>query len=441
MIFKTKDYPVVFLSYDEENRHENFNRLIEVCPTAIHLNGVKGIVHAHKKIVEIVKNISTHVIIVSADNFVNENLLTQEINFSDNIDLDNSVISFSGKNYVNGNIYKNGGVRVWPVKLLETLVDLESVNHLQLNRWLSDVHVEYSPNQAWRSGFREGIKLCTKNGKLVNHISDINWRNYERLWRWTHIGSDVENGVWAILGARQAAYIALTKQSYNINDVQDFDYMNNLFEEQYKLYKNTIVDECNRLGDAIKIFTGDTRITRIYEPVASKEYKDSTISSRCSPETFIKYKYPGDYDIVFMSNGEPNADRNFELLKQRHPKAKRINGYENIRQAYIDAAKITNTDYFWVVDADMILVDDFYFEYHVPFYDEPKVRIWRSQDNNKKIYEYGGVKLLPRFYTIHMQTNKPTLTEGISNLYESVIKISNFVKFNTEKFSIWGNEL
>jgi cellulose synthase/poly-beta-1,6-N-acetylglucosamine synthase-like glycosyltransferase len=449
MIFKTINYPVVFLSYNEENRHINYSRLLEVCPNALHLNGIKGSDKAHKTVAELVENISTHVIIVDADNYVNESLLKQEINLNDDIDLNNVVISFSGKNYVNGNIYGNGGVKVWPVKLLQSMkthensndpnsVDFDLTNYLQLNRWVSDVHIEGSPKQAWRSGFREGIKLSMENGKFVDNIDDINWRNYERLWRWMHIGQDIENGIWAIYGARQAAYIALTKQSYNIGDIRDFDFMDTIFDGQYDSVKNNLIDECNRLGYAISQKTGDTRITNVYDSEQSKEYRNTITSSRRSPETFIKYKYPGDHDVVFISYGETNAEKNFELLKQKYPKAKRVDGVAGIHEAHIDAAKIATTDYFWVVDADSVLVDDFTFEFLVPFYEKPKVRVWRSKNPvNGLIYGYGGVKLLPRFYTLHMKKNKPDMTTSISDLYEPIIKLSNITEFNTNSFSAW----
>lgn len=448
MIFKTKDYPVVFLSYQEENKEANYSRLLSICPNAQRVDGVKGSDMAHKAVANLIQNHS-HVIIIDGDNYVLDNLLNQEINLVDTIDFSDSVISFSGKNNINGNIYGNGGIKCWPVSKLKSMrthensddpnsIDFDFKSYLQLNRYLSEVVINSSPKQAWRSGFREGIKLSMENGKFVSSVSEINWRNYERLWRWMHLGADVENGIWAILGARQAAYIALSKQNFNIGDIRDFGHLDNLFESQYESHKNKIVNECNRLGDVVRKITGDTRITEVYDPKESKEYKENISVSRRSPETFIKYKYPGEFDVVFISYGESNADKNFEIVKSKYPKAKRIDGIKGIHQAHIAAAKIATTDYFWVVDADAVLVDDFNFEFQVPFYEQAKVRVWRSKNPvNELIYGYGGVKLLPRFYTLHMQTNKPDMTTSISNLYEPVIKLSNYTEFNTDPFTTW----
>lgn len=45
------------------------------------------------------------------------------------------------------------------------------------------------------------------------------------------------------------------------------------------------------------------------------------------------------YDIVFISYNEPNAEKNWESLKQRFPSAKRVDGVKGIHEAHKKAAK------------------------------------------------------------------------------------------------------
>ena len=45
------------------------------------------------------------------------------------------------------------------------------------------------------------------------------------------------------------------------------------------------------------------------------------------------------YDIIFISNNEPNADQNWFRLHTRFPTAKRINGIVGIHAAHKTAAK------------------------------------------------------------------------------------------------------
>jgi len=74
------------------------------------------------------------------------------------------------------------------------------------------------------------------------------------------------------------------------------------------------------------------------------------------------------YDIVFISYQEPNADENYNKLKNRFSRAKRVHGVKGIHQAHIAAAKKCFTKMFWVVDADALIVDDFNFNYEVDEY-------------------------------------------------------------------------
>jgi len=144
------------------------------------------------------------------------------------------------------------------------------------------------------------------------------------------------------------------------------------------------------------------------------------------------------YDITFISYGEPNAEKNWELLKSRYPSAKRVDGVKGIHQAHIKAAKMCFTKMFWVVDADAQLLDGFSFDYEVDEYDLDTVHVWRSINPvNDLIYGYGGVKLLPRKLTIKMDILTPDMTTSISSEFRAIPTISNITKFNTDSFNSW----
>jgi len=144
------------------------------------------------------------------------------------------------------------------------------------------------------------------------------------------------------------------------------------------------------------------------------------------------------YDIVFISYGEPNAEKNWELLKSRYPSAKRVDGIKGIHQAHIKAAKKCFTKMFWVVDADAQLVDGFTFDHEVDGYNLETVHVWRSINPiNDLVYGYGGVKLLPRKLTVKMDTSKLDMTTSISTEFKAIPIISNTTVFNTDSFSAW----
>lgn len=144
------------------------------------------------------------------------------------------------------------------------------------------------------------------------------------------------------------------------------------------------------------------------------------------------------YDIVFVSYNEPNADDNYKRLTNRFSDAKRIHGVDGIHQAHIAAAKLAQTELFYVVDGDAVVSEDFNFDYAVPRYERSHVHVWRSRNPlNNLEYGYGGIKLLPRVKTLNMDINSADMTTSISNNFKVIDKVSNVTAFNTDPFNTW----
>jgi len=150
---------------------------------------------------------------------------------------------------------------------------------------------------------------------------------------------------------------------------------------------------------------------------------------------------PVPYDIVFIQNGEPNADENYATLLQRFPRAKRVQNIKGIHQAHQRAAELVDTEMFWVVDADAEILEEFDFNYYVPAYDidgKDTVHVWRSFNPvNGLVYGYGGVKLLPTRLTRTMDMTTTDMTTSISDKFKSIPAMSNVTNFNTDAYSAW----
>ena len=160
----------------------------------------------------------------------------------------------------------------------------------------------------------------------------------------------------------------------------------------------------------------------------------------------VQASTPKPFDIIFISYNEKNADENYENLKLRFPRVKRVHGVKGIQNAHIEAAKLAETDMFWVVDADAIIEDTFTFEIdYIPYYDRigrinlnKTVHVWSSRNPiNDLVYGYGGVKLLPGKLTANMDIQNPDMTTSISDSFKIMSEISNITRFNTDKFSTW----
>jgi hypothetical protein len=399
MIFKPNEYSVVFLSYDEPNADANYQRLLDFCPTALRVHGVKGSDTAHKEAAKLSK--TEHVIIVDGDNFLKPNFFENNFILDDSIDLSKHVLSYSAYNITNGCQYGNGGIKVWPISLINSMkthensdaisVDFNMENYLQLNTCGSDIIITASPLQAWRAGFREGVKLCMLNGTTVSSLDELDWRNFDRLYRWTHCGADQTNGLWAVLGARYGCYYALKQGTETLKKLCDFEVLNKMYRN-IELYKDNLEQECNRMGELIN----SPNIHNVLPPRDSKKYREIPSILR-SGENFIQYKYHAPYEIVYVSNDEANSEKNYQLLADRFPHVKRAT-------SEVDAARQCTTDYFWLVDHNSIIVDEFEFIYNFGFYDRLVNRVFVARDKEGNTGTQGAVKLLPRMSTIRMDT-------------------------------------
>jgi hypothetical protein len=150
---------------------------------------------------------------------------------------------------------------------------------------------------------------------------------------------------------------------------------------------------------------------------------------------------PTPFDIFFISYDEVNADTNYNKLISRFPTVKRIQGIKGIHNAHLEAAKQSSSEFFWVVDADAEIVEDFVFHYQIPFYDNHAkscVYVWFSKNPvNGLEYGYGGVKLLPKSLTENMDKNSVDMTTSISKNLKVVKQVSNITNFNVDEFSTW----
>ena len=173
-----------------------------------------------------------------------------------------------------------------------------------------------------------------------------------------------------------------------------------------------------------------------YAKFTEKEFDYKFIANK--KEVPVIISTPKPFDVVFISYQEPNCEENYENLLTQVPYAKRIHGVKGIHQAHIAAAKLCNTDMFWIVDGDAEIVDDFEFNYQVAQWDKETVYVWRSQNPiNDLVYGYGGIKLFPRDLTINMDIAKPDMTTSISNKFNAMSQISNITGFNTDPFNTW----
>src|SRR5210317_460924 len=236
---------IFYISYDEPNAEENWTDLLNKVPWAKRVHGIKGFDKAHKECAR--RSETDRFITVDGDNIVMDDFFEQQLDFPDRDrdgnDISESIFSWNGKNLLNGLVYGNGGLKCWPrnyvldMKTHEEAEDDEGMefcwklNYIQLNDTFSEVHQTASPFQAFRAGFREGVKMSLDQGVRVRadeFIQKIWWGNYNRLQTWCNIGSDVENGLWAIYGARLGCEMTVLSD-WDTNLISDYEWFHEFF--------------------------------------------------------------------------------------------------------------------------------------------------------------------------------------------------------------------
>ena len=107
-------------------------------------------------------------------------------------------------------------------------------------------------------------------------------------------------------------------------------------------------------------------------------------------------KLSKELDVIFIQYDEPNADDNWNRLKELCPRASKVIGVTGIYNAHKTAAFIAKTDMFYVVDSDSYVLD-FDFKFTPNIFDRNYVHIFKARNPvNGLEYGNGAVKILPR---------------------------------------------
>lgn len=139
-------------------------------------------------------------------------------------------------------------------------------------------------------------------------------------------------------------------------------------------------------------------------------------------------------DIFFISYDEPNADENFRKLKNRFPHAKRVHGVKGIGRAYAQACTRSNTNFFYIIDADSDIYDSFDFKFKPSDAEADYVFVWHAfNPATGTDYGYGGVKLFHRNFFKDVDKIESQL-DFLSTNIKVIPEIACSTRFNSDPF-------
>jgi hypothetical protein len=233
------DLDCVFLTYDEPNKEETWVKIKNMVPWALRVDGVAGSDAAHKA----AANASTtdRFVLIDGDNIPDAKFFNLTLD-SDEV----CVYRWRARNHVNGLMYGNGGLSVWSKEFIYAMRTHEASdgttendvefcfypNYYAMHDCYSTTYPNGSAFQAWRAGFREGVKMCLNKGArptLQEFKQRVHQRNLDHLTIWHNVGRDVDNGIWAMAGSRMGTYMTMITPQWDYRTVQDFSSLEDLW--------------------------------------------------------------------------------------------------------------------------------------------------------------------------------------------------------------------
>ena len=249
--WKLRDFPVVFLSYDEPWADAHWRDLLNRLPHAVRVHGVKGLDACHKAAAGAVAgdwvvtvDADTRIEAALADAPVPRRLLTGDFR-----------LDWPSRNAVNGLWSGNGCVKLWPKALLQEMQTHEAAPRaaLSLDHDIGGIRPGRSaqvtmperaavtePAQtafhAFRAGLRETTFLRQMGVKAADRRGLAGWWEDAAALRmvliWCSIGRHAPNGPWQLYGARLGLALPDLRPGWDPCLVNDYDWIADLWATQ-----------------------------------------------------------------------------------------------------------------------------------------------------------------------------------------------------------------
>jgi len=141
-------------------------------------------------------------------------------------------------------------------------------------------------------------------------------------------------------------------------------------------------------------------------------------------------------DIVYLSNGEKNAEKNWQILHDICPRAKRIDGITGRAAAYKACAEISDTPWFFNVFAKCIVDPNFDFTWQPDWLQGPKHWIFHSR-NPVNGLEYGHMGIIAYHKQMVLDATEWGLDFTLSARHGVVPVVGSTADFNTSPYETW----
>jgi hypothetical protein len=290
------DLDCIYLTYDEPKKEEFWIQIQNMVPWAKRVDGVSGSDAAHKAAAD--ASDTERFILIDGDNLPDPVFFNQQMVLDANNH--DCVFRWRARNNINGLMYGNGGLSSWTKDFVLNMATHEASHgdaetcvefcfhprYWAMADCYSTTYPDATPFQAWRAGFREGVKMCLDRGVRPNiseFESRVVSRNYDNLCIWQTVGADVDHGAWAIMGSRHGTYKTMLTD-WDYTQVQSFDALKAIWHKE--VCDSDVVDKAHSYGDHIRRRLGlpivdiDPAESRFFKHHYQSQFKNRGIMAR-----------------------------------------------------------------------------------------------------------------------------------------------------------------
>jgi hypothetical protein len=231
-----KDIDCIYIASDDPQSQELWAVLQDLSPRARRVHGISD--HDRLSMCYAAAQCSSteEFLLISSNVLPDPEFFDWELDLSQ-IDPQQETYIWKCRNNINAHIDHDHGINVWSrgyanrVQQTTSHNDHDVMHTIQqvdydlkfMHDCISTVYINQTPYQAWREGFMSAVKLSlylNRRPTTIDFRDLLPQHQLDSLSIWHNIGADVENGIWAMAGARQATYmIVLTAWPYqHVND-------------------------------------------------------------------------------------------------------------------------------------------------------------------------------------------------------------------------------
>lgn len=219
-------FPVFFISNGETNAEENWQSLKRVCPRAERVNGISPRLNAFLQCADLAET-APYFFVVTGKNKVTD---PSVFDYIPDDSVPDAHVIFQAKNMSNGLEYGHMAIGCYNTKIIRNTpsnfgLDLTEYGKIYpIPLTVSQAHFATSKYEAWRTAFRETVKLTLKD-------TDIS-REWLKQWR-----SDAEGiyADWVLQGAADGnAYATLNRNNVDeLLKTERWEWLEEYFDKKY----------------------------------------------------------------------------------------------------------------------------------------------------------------------------------------------------------------